>query len=154
MSKNSLDLLNPRPFASRNHAWISETAKQIEQTSLELIRLASSREWKNPVFGHITPDYKAEFDHSDGVDLDSWDAYVKHHERLATANPEYRFESLDSVADIYENTGTGSVYILLRVTGHPVNVVRESIIVMYWKREREEWKCHGQKVIRGMLWNA
>lgn len=155
MSKNSsLDLLNPRPFASRKHAWISETAKEIEQISVELIRAASARDWSNPLFKHVVPEYKAEFDHSDGVDLDSWDAYVKHHERLSTSNPEYCFETLDSVADIYENTGTGSVYILLRVTGHPANVVRESIIVMFWKREEDDWKCTGQKVIRGMFWNA
>lgn len=61
---------------------------------------------------------------------------------------------------------------LLRVTGQPSSVVRESIIVMYWERvgegemnvegnaeeeeerKRETWRCVGQKVVRGMLWNA
>lgn len=102
----------------------------------------------------MNADFHTEFDHANGVPLNSWKDYVEHHERLAAEYPAYRFEILDSVADVYEDSGAGTVYLLLRVEGHPADVIRESTLVMYWQRRDDQWLCHGQKVIRGMNWDT
>lgn len=175
----SLQLLAPRPWASRKHpsTYTRSTAAHIQRVSLSLLTLASSRQWTDPLFTtYISPDYHAEFEHAGGVPLHTWKAYIEHHERLAERYPDYRFDCLDSVSDVFEKTGSGSVYLLLRVVGQPMGVVRESVIVMYWERvgavreeevgkvegvdegeemgKGERWRCVGQKVVRGMLWNA
>ncbi|KAF2164443.1 hypothetical protein M409DRAFT_25321, partial [Zasmidium cellare ATCC 36951] len=121
----SLQLLAPRPWASRKNpsTYTRETAKYIQRISLELMALASSQQWTHPLFQkYISPSYHAEFDHAGGVPLHTWQAYIDHHDRLAEKYPEYRFEALDSVSDVYEKNGTGSVYLLLRVTGQPSSV--------------------------------
>lgn len=177
----SLQILAPRPWASRKapSTYTRPTALHIEKISLQLLSLTSSRNWTHPLITqYISPTYHAEFDHACGVPLHTWKAYVEHHERLAGRYPQYRYEALDSVSDVYDKGGTGSVYMLLRVHGQPVGVLRESIIVLYWERTgggvteigedvgmkregkeeemrgNERWICVGQKVVRGMVWNA
>ena len=152
-STSSLELLNPKPWASRKHAYTSETARELEDVSVKLLQAASARDWANVAFAkYILPDFVAEFDHSEGKSLDSWQAYVAHHERIATANPEYSFEVLNTAADVYESSGKAIIYLLLRVSGHPKNVQRESIMLMHWRRKQNEWRCYKERVIRGLHW--
>ncbi|EME43949.1 hypothetical protein DOTSEDRAFT_24059 [Dothistroma septosporum NZE10] len=151
---SSLDLLNPRPWASRRRVPAGAIADTIDKWSQELIIAASNRDWTNPSLRRITPDFRAEFEHSNGIPINSWAEYRGIHEGIAADFPDYRFQTLDGVAEVDEKRGTGAVWLLLRVEGHPKDQVRESIIVFNWRCTDETWVCYKQKVVRGMLWDA
>ncbi|KAF7195184.1 hypothetical protein HII31_03390 [Pseudocercospora fuligena] len=150
----SFDLLNPKPWASRRHSYTSETAKQLEALTEQLLVEASNQDWRNPIFRYMDPEFTAEFEHAGGRVLDSWQVYIDHHNKVAEANPGYRFEVLNIAADVYEASGSAVIYALLKVFDHPKDVVRESIILMQWRRSHNEWKCYKERVIRGMDWNT
>ncbi|KXT07707.1 hypothetical protein AC578_10175 [Pseudocercospora eumusae] len=150
----SFDLLNPKPWASRRHTYTSETAKQLEALTEQLLVGASNQDWRNPIFRHMDPGFTAEFEHAGGRVLDSWQVFVDYHTKVVEANPGYRFEVLNTNADVYESNGSAVIWALLRVFDHPKDVVRESIVLMQWRRKHNEWKCYKQRVIRGMDWNT
>ncbi|PIA93965.1 hypothetical protein CB0940_04652 [Cercospora beticola] len=149
----SLEVLNPKPWASRKHTYTSETAKTLESLSRQIMEAATARDWQNTLFTkYVAPKFIADFEHSAGQVLDSWQAYIEHHERIASQNPYYGFEVLNTAADVYELSGKAIIYVLLKGFGHPKNVQRESIMLMYWRRREGLWRCHKEKVIRGLHW--
>lgn len=45
-------------------------------------------------------------------------------------NPEYKFYPMNASAQVHESNATASVHVLLKVIGHPKNVVRESVVIV------------------------
>lgn len=128
----SLDLLGARNWVTQEaYTTSSPVGAELERLTTEILEKASRQQWDDPLlFQHVVPDFIGEFDHSNGEKIDSFAAYRAHHGKLVEENPEYRFYPMNVSAQVYGSNGTAAVHVLLKVVGHPRDVVRESVVIV------------------------
>lgn len=67
-------------------------------------------------------------------------------------NPDYKVDIISISSDVEEKKGLGRVWMHLRVFGHPTDVWRESVTVVYWRRKQGIWTSYKQNGVRGVGW--
>lgn len=97
----------------------------------------------------MIPDYAAYLEYAGRPYVRGRSAFMEQHRNFGRAHPNYTFEVDSALADMNEKNGTAMVWLLLKVTGHPMNVKRESVTIVFWKRIAGKWKAYKQTGIRG-----
>lgn len=52
-------------------------------------------------------------------------------------------------ANVNEKNGTATVWLLLKVMGHPRTLIRENVTITHWKRKQGQWRAYKQTGMRG-----
>lgn len=126
------------------------TAKLIEDLNKRLVRHISDHDWDHPDFAeYVSEDYRAHLDYHDVPHIVGRDNYIASYRRFTEEHPAYRIEAISTVADVHENHSNAVVWMVLKVEGHPKDVQRESVTVMYWRRRAGKWQVYKQNGMRG-----
>lgn len=148
---NSLQLLSPPASTTSESGEKNATALYLENLSACVAKCISTRNWSHPVFEHFAPDFQAFVEHSPTPFIRSAKEYITVYDEIAAKHPNYRSELLSVSGDVNEEEGTATVWLLLRIFGHPdENTVKESVTVAYFSRRNGKWWFMKQHGIRGM----
>ena len=146
----SLDIiLGERPTPPENTPK-SPVALELEDMGRKVAGAIATRNWDDPVFDHFAPNFKAYIEHSDVPVAKSVKEYQEVYNAIAAAHPDYSNEVLSINADVDEKRGRASVWVLMRVYGHPKGTVRESVTVAHLERKEGIWLFTRQHGIRGI----
>ena len=148
----SLSMLLSQNSASTKsgHTDRSSTVHLLEELSSNMIHRINTRDWTHPDFKDIlTEDYVAYLEYQEEPVLRGREAYIDGYRAFAEANPSYSIELVSVNADVHEKSGTAGVWMLLKVVGHPSDVLRESVTIAYWRRKGGRWEGYKQTGIRG-----
>lgn len=96
---------------------------------------------------HIDPDFTARFD---TALVDSWDKYVQLMRLWVQANPRFQKSTVATSADVREEQRHATIYILMEVTGWPVQLKRLVVSVLKWRRRNRQWACYENVTMRGI----
>lgn len=151
---SSLDILNPAPWAgTKQLEGTSDDTKMLEALSVTMIRSAAAQDWEHEIWQRLSANFVGEFSYGTTEEpVRNWKTFVAHHRAVRQQYPDYHFEIVDICIDVHERNGTASVYIMLKVTGHPSTLERASVLVLRWRRNGESWLCYREGVIRGVRW--
>ena len=131
----------------------SPIAAHLEDVADRIVKHIANKDFSNPDFEeYLAPDYHAYLPHSQQPYSRSLKDLLDNYQVHATTFPEYHIEALNLSADVNEKNGTATVWMLLRVTGAPTSVQRESVTVVYFRRKRGgKWVAFKQTGIRGIM---
>lgn len=87
--------------------------------------------------------------HSANPYCNSLEDWLENYRSFAAENPDYFVEVVSISASVNEKNGTATIWLLLRVTGHPVTLQRENVTVIHWKRKQGQWRAFKQTGMRG-----
>lgn len=149
---NSLEMLLPhQPMASPlSRRQESATAELLEDLTCRITYRIATHDWTHPDFTElISDDYRSYLEYQSTPYACGREAYIANYRAFVDANPAYWIEPICTVADVHENNSTAAVWILLRVSGHPPGVQRESVTIAHWRRKAGRWHAYKQTGIRG-----
>lgn len=147
---NSLDILglSSKPSASQEK---SPSAIHIEDLCARAANVISTRNWDDQILlDHFAPDFEAFVEHSDTPVVRGAKDWMKVYAKLAADNPDYRNEVVSMISDVDEKAGTATVWMLMRIFGHPKDMVRESVTIIHAVRRNGKWLVLKQRGIRGI----
>lgn len=87
--------------------------------------------------------------HTSDSDIHSRSDWLDSYRKFAAENPEYFVEIASISASVNEKNGTATVWLLLKVTGHPNTLQRENVTISHWKRKQGQWRAYKQTGMRG-----
>ena len=153
----SLHFLIPDQEAASDHsstvASTSSTARYLEELTARLTDHVANREWTHPDWrDYLIPEYTAYLEYSEHPITKTRKAYLENSKAFVDAHPTYILQRVAISAEVNENNGTAVVWQLLKVKGHPANVERESVTLVYWRRQAGKWRAYKQTGIRGIDW--
>ena len=154
---NSLHYLIPDQEASSDSSSIavgtSSTARYLEDLTARLTDHVANRDWTHPDWADLLiTDYTAYLEYSEHPITKTRASYLVNCKAHADAHPSYTLERVAISAEVNEKNGTAVVWQLLKVKGHPANVERESVTLVYWRRRGGKWSAYKQTGIRGIDW--
>lgn len=148
-----MELLGFPPLAVYEPFRKSPTAEYIEELSARISQSVRDHRWDDPVFEkHFARKFEGYIEHTYIRHLCGKDEYLRAHKDFAAAHPDYRNETVSMTTELSDEseTSTATVWMLLRVHGHPKDTVRESVTFFYWKRCKGKWLLHKQGGVRGI----
>lgn len=152
---SSLHILMPDPPVPNQprRSGRARTRAHLEGLTARLVDHVAKHEWDHEDFELlVAPDYAAYLEYAEHPISRSLEEYLQNYREFAAANPDYAIDIISISADVNEKKGLASVWMHLRVFGHPTAVWRESVTVVYWKRKLGKWTCYKQNGVRGVGW--
>jgi hypothetical protein len=129
----------------------SNNTKMLEKLATKMVMHIARHDFDHPdIKKYLIDDYAAYLEYQSKPFMKGREAFVENYRAFAKANPGYGLVVESIHADTNEKNGTSAVWMLLKVTGHPEGVIRESVTVQTWKRGDGMWKAHRQTGIRGV----
>lgn len=129
---SSLEILRPSPSPTNETHSIGSLAKDLEDKSSTLIKLMSKRDWSHP-------------DVQQYIDSSTWLPQQPFTVSGKAAEPEI----ISVSAEVREEEGRASVWMLIALPNDTHGLERESIAVMQWKLTGGSWKCYEQTASYG-----
>ena len=137
--------------SSATEAEQKETVKQeLERISSAFENAIQNGQWvalQHLSAKYISPSFHARFDNAF---ISSWTDYVTLVSLWTKNNPGWQKSVLSTEADVDEENGQATVYILMKVTGWPVQFDRMVVSVLKWKKLRRRWVCCENTTMRGV----
>lgn len=111
----------------------------------------STRNYADPLFQQlVTPDFKCQVELADGSlgMVQSREAFVSHFRK----HTRTRLLDVSNVTiDLDEDAGLAKVMLLLRLADSPRPLPQEAVSILWWKLDRDLWRCYQQTGMRGGL---
>ena len=126
------------------------TTVHVEQLSKRVAECINARNWSDPVFEHFAPSFEAFVEHSEIPTVRSAKEYFEAYSAIVAGNPEYGNELLSISSVVNEKAGTATVWLLLRIFGHPQGMIKESVTIAHLARRNGKWFFTRQFGIRGI----
>ena len=127
----------------------SPTAQLLVDLTCRVVQRVAAHDFTHPDFEAMSDDYTAYLEYQETPLARGKQAYLDNYRAFTAANPDYTIQPISVVADVHENNCTASVWMLLKVDGHPRDVQRESVTIVYWRRRAGKWQAYKQTGIRG-----
>jgi hypothetical protein len=129
----------------------SPTAQLLEDLTCRVVQHVAAHDFAHPDFDEsMSDDYTAYLEYQETPLARGRQAYLDNYRAFTAANPYYTIQPISVVADVHENNCTASVWMLLKVEGHPRDVQRESVTIVYWRRRAGQWQAYKQTGMRGV----
>ena len=128
----------------------SPTAEYIEGLSARISQCIRDHNYDDPVFKLFANKFEGYIEHTYIRHLCGKDEYVQAQKNFAAAHPDYRNECVSMTTQLDDEEGTATVWMLLRIHGHPKDIIRESVTFFYWKLCKGKWLLHKQGGVRGV----
>lgn len=126
------------------------TAQLLEDITYRLLDHVAAHDWTNPDFAAIlSEDYSAHLDYQEEPFVRGRDTFIDNYRTFTDSNPDYKITPISLLADVHENNSTAAVWMLLKVVGHPPDVQRESVTIIYFRRRAGKWQAYKQNGMRG-----
>ena len=139
-------ILNDRIVPKRNTAAI----QLLEDLTRQMVHRISAHDWYHLDFAELlSKDYSSYLEYHSDPYARGREAYIENYRAFVAANPTYSIEPISLMADINENNNTAMVWMLLKVKGHPRDVERESVTIVYWRKRGGKWQAYKQTGMRG-----
>ncbi|KXS96904.1 hypothetical protein AC578_6226 [Pseudocercospora eumusae] len=136
--------------SSTSEAKQKDTIKQeLERISSAFENVIKNGQWvalKHLRARYISPPFHARFDNAL---ISSWTDYVTL-VSVWTGNNPWQKSVLSTEADVDEENGQATVYILMKVTGWPTKFDRMVVSVLKWKKLRRRWVYCENTTMRGV----
>ncbi len=125
---SSLELLKPElpaapPSSSKEK---TKTEIHLEELGSAMCYCVSTQDWNHWAFGHITDDFEAYIEHSDTPFARSNEEYKEAYNAIARKYPGYRNDLIDIDANVDDEAGLATLWILLRIHHHPTGMMKGS----------------------------
>ena len=147
---NSLAILSPAQTTSNECSKRSATAKHLEELTVAVANIVTTRYWQDPAAEVLVPSFYAEIDHSGRQLVRSREQYLASLREVAQVHHDYNVQVESVCADVREAKRTAVVWMLLKITGDPPNIQRENVTAVHWKRVEGEWRCIKLTSMRGI----
>lgn len=151
-ASNSLEMLLPHQLmeSPQSRRQESTPAQLLEDLNCRITYRIATHDWTHPDFNElISEDYRSYLEYQSTPYACGRKTYIANYRAFVEANPAYWIEPICTVADVRDDNSTAVVWMLLRVSGHPRGVQRESVTVVHWRRRRGKWQAYKQTGIRG-----
>ncbi|CAK4035027.1 Hypothetical predicted protein [Lecanosticta acicola] len=139
----------PSP-TSQPDAPTSRTANELIRISRsfeDVIQSGSDETLAEMTERHIHPHFCARFD---TAFIGSWEEYVRVLRIWVGSNPAYQKSIVATACNVEEEEREAAVYILIEVTGWPVQLKRLVVSVLKWRKRKRKWLCYENSTMRGI----
>ncbi|KAF2209464.1 hypothetical protein CERZMDRAFT_100258 [Cercospora zeae-maydis SCOH1-5] len=145
----SLDILRPAPSPPTGRSPRESETRDLERRANQFAEIMTTKDFADPAVKQLlAPDFRCQIELPGGriSMVNSRDAFVNHYSKYKTT----LLESVSNVtAEIDENTGLAKVMLLLLLSDPPRAIFQEAVMVQWWKKDRDTWKCYQQNGMRG-----
>ena len=134
-----LDVTQQSPF--------TRIATEVEDLSRRYQTAINERDFSNPIFDLAHPKFKGDLDRYPPTS--SISQHLQKHMETASANPDFYIEIVRVNTNVHANQDEADVYMLLKISGNPASVERESMCQLKWKRLGGRWMFSQHVSMRG-----
>ena len=149
-SPSSLEILDPEPsFTPKSHLK-TPTEAHLEELGTRFVEMCNTRDWDNPFWGNHMIDGFTTRTHA-VQHTSSREEYIERFKVFTKMNPDNRWDIINMSAEVDEEAGRATVWMMLKAGGQPNSIQGERVNATYFRRTKKGvWMAYSGTQIPGI----